>query len=52
LRRIVQRGPAITPVHGGAGVRGWAPRGVPQYSTGTRTQNSTLAPRVDRVFVG
>jgi hypothetical protein len=25
----VQRGEAIAPVHGGAGVRGWAPRGTP-----------------------
>ena len=49
-RRPVQRGPAIA-VHGGAGVRGWAPTGVPQYPTGTRTQNSRLAPRVDRAFV-
>jgi hypothetical protein len=28
VRRIVQRGPAKA-VHGGAGVRGWAPRGYP-----------------------
>ncbi len=47
-RRIVQRGAAVS-VHGGAGVRGWAPRGYPSTQTGTRTQNSTLAPRVDYV---
>jgi hypothetical protein len=50
LRRIVQRGPVIA-VHGGAGVRGWAPRRCPSPQTGTRTQNSTQAPRVDRVSV-
>ncbi len=48
-RRPVQRGEAIA-VHGGAGVRGWAPRGYPVL-TGTRKQNSTQAPRVDRGFV-
>ncbi len=48
-RRMVQRGPA-TAVHGGDGVRGWAPRGYPSTQTGTRTQNSTLAPRVDYMF--
>jgi hypothetical protein len=41
VRRQVQRGVAIA-AHGGA-VRA----GVPQYPTGTRTQNSTQAPRVD-----
>ena len=45
-RRLVQRGVAI-PVQGGAGVRGWAPRGYPSTQTGTRKQNSRLAPRVD-----
>ena len=47
-RRIVQRGVAIA-VHGGAVVRRWAPRGYPSTQTGARTQNSTLAPRVDYV---
>jgi hypothetical protein len=43
VRRMVQRGPAIA-AHGEAGVKGV----VPQYPTGTRKQNSTQAPRVDR----
>jgi len=46
IRRPVQRGGAIA-VHGEAGVRGWAPRGCPSTQTGTRKQNSRLAPRVD-----
>jgi hypothetical protein len=46
----VQRG-VSNAAHGGAGVWGWAPPGVTQYPTGTRTQNSRLAARVDRVFV-
>jgi hypothetical protein len=49
-RRPVQRSPAIA-VHGGAGVRGVGPIGVPRYPAGTRTQTSTLAPRVDYVLV-
>jgi hypothetical protein len=44
--RIVQRGPAIA-VHGGAGVRGWAPQGYPSTQPVPETQNSRLAPRVD-----
>jgi hypothetical protein len=47
-RRPVQRGAAIA-VHGGAGVRGWAPRGYPSTQPVPETQNSTLAPRVDCV---
>jgi hypothetical protein len=43
VRRMVQRGAAI-PVHGGAGVRGWAPRGVPQYPTGTRNTKQQARP--------
>jgi hypothetical protein len=50
VRRPVQRGEAI-PAHGGARGDGVGPTGVPQYPTGTRTQNSRLAPRVDYVFV-
>ncbi len=42
-RRIVQRGAAI-PVHGGAGMRGWAPRGAPQYPTGTRNTKQHARP--------
>ena len=45
-RRKVQRGAAIS-VHGGAGVRGWAPRGYPSTQPVPKTQNSRLAPRVD-----
>ncbi len=45
-RRPVQRGVAIA-VHGGAGVRGWAPRGYPSTQPVSEKQNSTLAPRVD-----
>jgi hypothetical protein len=46
FRRIVQRGVAI-PVHGGAGVWGWAPRGypstqpVPEHKTALRPRGST-----------
>jgi hypothetical protein len=47
-RRQLQRGVAIA-VHGGAGSRGWAPRGSPSTQTGARKQNSTLAPRADYV---
>jgi hypothetical protein len=49
-RRIVQRGAAIA-VHGGAGVRGWAPRGYPSTQPVPEKQNSRLAPRVDLGFV-
>ena len=48
-RRPVQRGEAIA-VHGGAGVRGWAPRGHPSTQPVPETQNSRLAPRVDYGF--
>jgi hypothetical protein len=47
-RRPVQRGGAIIPVHGGAGVRGWAPRGypspqpVPENKTARRPRGSTM----------
>ncbi len=50
IRRMVQRGEAIA-VHGGAGVRGWAPRGYPNTQPVPETQNSRLAPRVDYGFV-
>jgi hypothetical protein len=50
FRRPVQRGVAIA-VHGGAGVRGWAPRGCPSPQPVPETQNSRLAPRVDYGFV-
>ena len=50
VRRPVQRGVAIA-VHGGAGVRGWAPRGYPSTQPVPETQNSRLAPRVDYVLV-
>ena len=46
FRRIVQRGEAIAPVHGGAGVRGWAPRStqlVPENKTVRRPRGSTAA---------
>ncbi len=49
-RRNVQRGAAIA-VHGGAGMRGWAPRGHPSTQLVPETQNSTLAPRADYGFV-
>jgi hypothetical protein len=45
-RRMVQRGEAIA-VHGGAGVRGWAPQGYPSTQPVPGKQNSRLAPRVD-----
>jgi hypothetical protein len=43
VRRPVQRGHAIA-VHGGAGVRGWGPTGVPQYPTGTRNTKQQARP--------
>ena len=47
-RRIVQRGHAI-PVHGGAGLRGWAPRGYP--STQPVPENKTAgSPRGSTMF--
>jgi hypothetical protein len=39
----VQRGGAIA-VHGGAGVRGWAPRGYPSTKTGTRNTKQQARP--------
>ncbi len=50
FRRIVQRG-ASKAVHGGAGVRGLAPRGYPSPQPVPKKQNSRLAPRVDYVVV-
>ena len=49
VRRQVQRVASIA-AHGVAGARGWALQDTPD-PTGTRTQNSTLAPRVDYVLV-
>ncbi len=42
-RRNVQRGVAKT-VHGGDGVRGWAPRGYPSTQTGTRNTKQHARP--------